>query len=448
MPTPIQPSEAENYPHAPFFRAVPIPSGPFDVGNKLYSVCVNGEWWARMLGALEALLNNDTWQGTLTEQQAAVQEATRLLSSLSECEGEVDMTDCCEPILQRLDSILSKLDDLQGATTSDRRDEINVIVYNLGSTSDPTDLHPSAPDVTLTEGTGDVVADFELRERALCGVIATLVYKLRNDIFERYSSFGFAVGSAATVLPVVGWIGAFSVWAGTLISLAAQDLVFITQEVQDDLICCMKEHLIGVDIDHDSIFDALDACNIGWPYNDLLAEVNNFLAMPTNMGAFLHDLGSAYEALKFGSDFYCPCDVDGVICDGGDGTLRPYDFGTADAGGPVPDALGAGECSPFAKLLIGGCTYTPAQEECLHFFQLSRFYGGVAPNEALVARISVNGAHWTEALDNESPQNHVAFTFDPPQLIGPESPVRVDLLGGGGTMCHTGYRIVLEHLEV
>lgn len=70
--------EVEGQLYAPFPRPVPIPSTAFDAGEQ-YTLSMNGEWLARALGALEALVQPDAWQGDPAAQQAAVDEATRLL---------------------------------------------------------------------------------------------------------------------------------------------------------------------------------------------------------------------------------------------------------------------------------------------------------------------------------------------------------------------------------
>lgn len=77
-PRPALQAEIEHIPFAPFPRPIPIPADSFDTGEQ-FQLVMSGEWLARVLGALETLLQAEAWQGDQTAQQAAVDEATRLL---------------------------------------------------------------------------------------------------------------------------------------------------------------------------------------------------------------------------------------------------------------------------------------------------------------------------------------------------------------------------------
>lgn len=77
-PIPRRPEAIEHIPYAPFPLPVPIPSVDFDAGD-LYYLAMNGQWLARVLGALETLLETDTWIGDLAAQQAAVDQCREML---------------------------------------------------------------------------------------------------------------------------------------------------------------------------------------------------------------------------------------------------------------------------------------------------------------------------------------------------------------------------------
>jgi len=159
----------ENLPHRPFMAPVPIPSTPFDVGQR-WALCINGEWLGRVLGALETLLNLNTWQGSRLQQHRAVEEARRMIASLYECEGETVSFDCCDPILEKLDQIIaliSRPPAADPAVVEDKRDAVQDILD--ADPFDPLDLHPDAPTVSYTEGAdgggAEILAD---RQAALC----------------------------------------------------------------------------------------------------------------------------------------------------------------------------------------------------------------------------------------------------------------------------------------
>jgi len=128
-------------------------------------------------GALDELQMWFSWQrdndktGTLVAQiwRDVLTLAHELFDSDNPCPCEEPM-DCCDPILERLDLII---DLLQSAPRADLvpyiefRQQIDITVNTAGF--EPTDMHPSAPDISFTEGTGDVDM-LEERQRALCHI--------------------------------------------------------------------------------------------------------------------------------------------------------------------------------------------------------------------------------------------------------------------------------------
>lgn len=394
-------------------------------------------------GALDELAHWYTWQRDTDKQGAAVAAVWRDVLSLARelfesddpCPCEESMTDCCEPILDKLDEIIGLLsvgNKPDPIALLDFRQTITTIITTPGW--EPTDLHPLAPDVTFTEGAGDVAGDLAYRQNALCHLLylacVTMMRETRQNVLHAGLMIGIDAFLAGWWLPA-GAIAIGSVIAGGLVTEALGD-----EQAVANVVCCMADELLGLAITQQNLIDAAQTCADGGNETLIAGGLQSLFADDETFAAFLHDLGQAFDKSKKGVELYCPCtEVEGVLCTV-EGTATGIDLPASGGSGWTPDGLG-GSCQNFGTILNGGGTFQGSSDFCLQTVSLQRFYGGTTSNEALYARVTVNGrAYYAEI----NPSVHCTVSITPNQLITSENGFRVDLLGGGERMCYTGVR--------
>lgn len=356
------------------------------------------------------------------------------------CEGE-DMTDCCDPILEKLDIIIGLLslptpaDDL---VISDKRDAVEQIVK--GDPFEVADLHPSAPDVSFTEGS-DAQELYAWRYAALCYVLNYTVEVIKLNFNRRllldFLETGFALYFEGQWLSILGTMVVTGVY-GTLANAVLKD-----QAAIEHVVCCMREWLVGKTVSRENLQAAAYACQDGANETIIGEMIHQFYSDDANFGAAVHDLGYSYELIKAGADLDCPCDnPEGVTCDS-ELNFQQFEMDYDGGNGWTPDSI-TGGCNAFGHVLAGGGTYALSVPRCLHLVQLNRFFGGTTSNEAVLARFEINGhVEYVPIVAGE----HCTVIFDPPQVIDDGFPLRIDLIGGGERMCYTGLIVQRAELE-
>lgn len=350
------------------------------------------------------------------------------------CEGD-DMTDCCEPILEKLDTIIGLLSvgrKPDPILQLNFRQDITNIIGVPGWTLD--ELHPSAPDTSYTEGSGDLAGDLEYRQNALCHLLYVSCVSLMQSTRQSVLLAGLNIGID---LFLTGWwlpatvVGIGSIIAGGLVTEALGD-----EEAIADVVCCMADELLGQPTTQENLMNAARACEVGGNQTLIGEALAGMFADEESWAAFVHDLGAAFEKSKKGLPLYCPCtEEDGIICTTEGTTIGidlPYDGGS----GWTPDSIG-GTCPNFGHVLEGGGDFLGSSAFCLETVQLQRFFGGTSSGEALYARVTVNGRAYYKEIE---PNVHCTVSIDPHQVIDNANGFRVDLLGGGERMCYTGVR--------
>lgn len=384
--------------------------------------------WERDSDHTGALLSN-VWRDVITI-------ARELFDSDNPCpcEGD-DMTDCCEPILERLDSIIGIL---SAGKKPDAILQINFRqdIYNILNAPGfvVTDLQPSAPDVSFTEATGDVSGDLEYRQTALCHLLYLSCVTLMRETRQTVLNAGLTIGIEAFLSG--WWLGAAAVAIGSIIAGGLVTEALGDEDAIKNVVCCMSDELLGLPTTQANLIDAAQACQDGGNETLIGAALAGLFADDETYGAFVHDLGVAFEKSKKGMGLYCPCnEEEGVICTT-EGTTLGIDLPYQGGSGWTPDDIG-GTCPSFGHILLTGGDFLGSSAFCLETVQLQRFFGGTTSNEALYARVTVNGRAYYAPID---PNVHCTVTIEPNQVIDDVNGFRVDLLGGGERMCYTGVR--------
>lgn len=439
---PLLPEEAESYRHIPFTGPVPIPGQSFDTGDR-FALCANGAWWSVLLGAAETLLNRDTWKGQQWEQEAAVQEATRMLASLYRC-GGTDLTDCCDPILERLDLIVSLLDGMAGPARFSMYQTIENMSINAAQPGapQPGDFYGGTTAQGLWESftwnypqypAGNPPEVEAMREEALCSALYMLMTSIGRSAYDTLLGGGFSLGS--TLAGLGFWIPGALTFIGAGLSAAIVEAVFTAENIAAFVCCWMDEYKTYFPPLTKGDFDTVaDLCAAPGNMFVLSNVAKAHLADPINWGAFMHDLGRAYDVLEAGGSLGCPCIEEGEECTPG-GTPVGIDLELDGSDGLMVDQ-NLGSCPSFGTTIGGGMDFQGTGEFCLQTWGLMRFFGGRNPGEATVARLTINGATFDEPIG----EGHCIITLDPPQVLHNDEWVRVDLLGGSGSMCMTGVR--------
>lgn len=416
-------------PHQPYPRPVPIPDRAFDEGTQ-YGLCMNHEWLALVTGACETLLNLDTWDGENERQHWAVNEVLRILSTIRECESA--MTDeCCNAILDRLDLILGLLS--AGGTGPYAQIRIDLANHVINNTV--TEIHPLVPDTSWYIDSGDAGGDDVIREIGACIALWNLYTATVRAFYTQAAQKAFTIPAEITVTFGPLWGGLAFIASGLLFG-AIETVLADTQAVKN-LLCCIPDELAGEAVNVYTLIAAIRACEVGGNETLLGELLVSQLSDPANFGLFLMEYGQEYaKVLNNYPNYSCPCDSEeGVTCDQA-GTVNGYDFPAAGGSGWTPDETG-GACQSFGTILVDGGDFQGSSDFCLHTVELRRFFGGTSENEAVLARLTVNGAVYEAAI---LAGQHTVIDVTPHQLITSSVGFRVDLIGGGGIQCYTGMR--------
>lgn len=416
-------------PHAPYQWPIPIPDRPSDQAPRV-GFCFNVMWAAAITGALETLLNADTWDGQPASQAWAVEQILRVLAELQTCEEDMD-EQCCTDILEKLDIIIGLLG---GGPTSGSWPTIRIDLENLVIAGSYTDIHPLIPDTYWYVDSGDENGEAEVRQiagcRALWDLYAAMVFSFYNQVLKKAVEVPLDI--TYTLGPLIGGLAFI---AGGL-TVGAVETLLADSAAVENLICCIPDNLVGEAISQDSLIAAIRTCEVGGN-ETLLGELMVWhVANPANFGLFLKQYGDEIATgFTMGEDYTCPCgEEEGISCEGS-GSFSQYEYPYNGGSGWTPDSVGSA-CSGFGHILNSGGTFNQTADRCINFAQLNRFYGGTASNEAVIARFTINGMSKDVAILYGQ---HVTCTWDPPQYIGPDHDLRIDLIGGGELMCYTGF---------
>lgn len=356
------------------------------------------------------------------------------------CEGD-DMIECCEPILEKLDQIIALLDAPRQSdpiAQIEFRQTISNILNAPGF--EVSDLHPSAPDVSYTEGTGDIDA-FNERQSALCHILWLAIIKhadaLRADILSK----GIPI-AIELVLTGQFWLGA----ALAIATSAAQELVRLALEDEGavrNVVCCMRDALIGQATTKTNFQAAALSCEVGGNETLIGDALYQTFANDDNWGVFIRDLGEAFDMASDGQDLECPCDSEGITCESSN-PLLGYDYDTNPFHPAfVPDGDG-GLCDGFWRIIEGGATWTTTQDMCIESVHLEGHRLSEV-SECAVVRWTVNGAFWYTLYNPAN--NNISIAFDPPQLVLADETIRMDFFGGSERVCNGIFRVNFREPE-
>lgn len=380
---------------------------------------------------------DDTHKARLVAQVWAEVFRDMLVSMDSDdpCPCEDDMTDCCDDILSRLDIIIGLLGQPAPPSERDRQETIDWIDGEIAEKGLMT-INPKTPDLKFDLRTGDSgEVTLALRRRALCAWLTAWVDTFSNDPYL-IAAAGLITSGVILLAPLSGLLAPL-VTAGLFV-VAAGAAYAITQDAQAkrDWVCCMALELQDKEPTRANLEAAADACDTGGNTSVWTTIFKGQMATDQALAAMMSDLGTWNERLESGWDVKCICDADdGLFCDQA-GTVVGIDLPAAGGNGWVPDGLG-GSCPGFGTILNGGGTFTGASDFCVQTVQLQRFFGGTTTNEATLARLTIGGAIYYAPIVGGQ---HCTIQVDPKCVIGPASPFRIDLLGGGARMCYTGVR--------
>jgi hypothetical protein len=428
--------ESEAYPHTPIRRPIPIPDPlPFDQGDRLFSLCVNGEWMSAIQGVLEVLLNRDTWAGSDAGRQAAVDEAARLLSTLQDCEA-VSMVDCCDDILIRLDAIISLLGRDREIALINFRDLIGGEINENGFLG----THPDIPQTTFFNDTGaDAAEKIAQLRMAFCWLLTEVFEQAYTDLQTATGKIGAGLFTAAGIalrMGPISWMAGAVI--GVIATLGAGIVGAILGALADtdarkDVICCLLDALDGQPVTREAFTTAIDACSIGGNQTMIGLFLKTWIGLDHNWGILLHDYGVAHSLQLQGAVLDCLCD-EGEPCDQ-TGQVIGVDIGLNPPGTGLVIDQDQGACG-FGRRLWRGLTWTPTGAICLHSFVVKRHLAAPVSNEATYAVIRVNGQLYSmPVVHSGGDAGNIGVTFDPPQTVGPASPIRVEFLGGSQVVC-------------
>lgn len=358
-----------------------------------------------------------------------------LMDSDNPCPCEEDMTDCCEDLLARLDTIIALL----GQSTPSERDRQETITDIQQKILDDglMTINPKTPDLKFDLRTGDSGGEIlALRRRAICAWLTAWQESFQNDPYLIAGVGGIIPGAVLLFGTGVGLLAPLLTFGLFVVAAGAMYAIINDAQAKRDWVCCMADALEDMDPTRVNLEAAAGTCDTGGNTSVWSQVFLGTIATDEVLAALMSDLGTWNERLEAGWDVKCICDVDdGLFCDQA-GTVVGIDLPAAGGSGWVPDALG-GSCAGFGTILLGGGTFTGATGFCVHTVQLQRFFGGTSSGEATLARLTIGAAVYYEPI---VANQHCTFNVDPHCVIGPTIPFRIDLLGGGEKMCHTGVR--------
>lgn len=162
--------------YAPRPRPTPIPSAAWNA-DPTYCLTVNDSWVSHILGALEVLDQDDTWNGTDDERSAARDQANEIMAALMQKCEDTMATGCCDNIRLRL-SITGEVESYNTGFE----------VWNVDIERDPREFIPLAQTHDLLEDSAEIV-----RQETAALIVEVLwnmalfgVQKTGSDTIDQY----------------------------------------------------------------------------------------------------------------------------------------------------------------------------------------------------------------------------------------------------------------------
>lgn len=377
--------------------------------------------WARD-EAHQGKLAADVWKDVF-------QKAWAQFYSDEPCPCEViPVTDCCDPILFRLDQIIGILGGMQTLAQG----EIRVTIQGSIDVNGVMGTQPSIPQTYWDDDTGsDDDPTRERYRRALCGVLEQILIQEYNRIIQsaQNTALGILPESLALLATPYAWVtGAVFIAAGLVLGgiTAALD----DAQARKNLVCCMIDELSGQTISRENFTAAADACAIGGNETLLSLLFKEWIKPDLNWGAMIHDLGAAFDLLDQGLPLPCACD-EGDPCTG-EGVNHGIDIDLIPQDASITFDQDLGLCSGFWRLVGSGMTWAGVgSDRCVSDITLrGHRLGGTA--EAALVRMTLNGVVYTAEV---SSSDDIGFSLGDGQLMQPGDTARFDFMGNTGALC-------------
>lgn len=273
--------------YLPFRPPIPIPTaGICDTPSTMY--CINNEWRAYFIGAMQSLVQMDVWDS---------EDEELVLDAIQQVLGLISMpTAPCSPFGG-------------AATDSGQNDEIlselNQQIFDVGGL--PA-IAPTRPDTTFDFDSGDDTEEQARRLIALCWATHDYV----NSVAEKGILQAVNIQPGIVLVGAVLAVLAFPVYGIVFVAATAALIVGMSAALNGDeditaVACCMNEALIGQTVTEANFAASLDSCpDLSGTGQLLLAElVQTTLGSEKNWLAFVKSLGSFMNATDDVSR--CPC---------------------------------------------------------------------------------------------------------------------------------------------
>jgi len=212
----------------------PAPTARWDAAP-CACISINNEWVSHVAGLLSLLQEKDSWSGTDTQIQDAIDQAVELESAMS-CACDASDVGKANVRIQVRNLLVAQ-------------------AFNLVS------IFPSLPDKSFTENTGDDAVARAKREDALCLALATYLSAASNNLSNDVRS---------AMLATLGLAGPAAVFAGgPTVLLGGFVLAGIGAGVADALnnacavrnvICCARLNLKDAAITRGAFKNAMNGC--------------------------------------------------------------------------------------------------------------------------------------------------------------------------------------------